>query len=113
MRFIDPAADGGNNLVDDAQEVGFVLKAYAAGLQQAAALHIDAFVAVDQNIADAAVLEQRLERPKPGHLVENLGDKVVELLGIERQSLNHDVLRNELLDVRAHLLFRQLFKRRK
>ncbi len=59
-----------------------------------------------------AVLEQRLERPEAGHLVEDLGDEVVELLRIERQPLDQDVLRHELLDVRAHLVFGQLFQRR-
>ena len=112
MRFIDAAADRGDDLVDDAQQMRLVLEAHAAGLQQAAALHIDAFVAVDQDIGDAAVLEQRLERPQAGHLVEDLGDEVVELLLIERQPLDQDVLRDELLDVRAHLVFRQLLQRR-
>ncbi len=65
MRFIDPAADRGDDLVDDAQQVLLVLEAHAAGLEQAAALDIDAFVAVDQDVADGAVLEQRLERPEP------------------------------------------------
>ena len=59
-----------------------------------------------------AVLEQRLERPQAGHLVEDLGDEVVELLLVEREPLDQDVLRDELLDVRAHLVFRQLLQRR-
>ena len=59
-----------------------------------------------------AVLEQRLERTKTGHLVEDFGDEVVELLLIERQPLDQDVLRDQLLDVAAHLLFRQLLQRR-
>ena len=58
------------------------------------------------------VLEQRLERPEAGHLVEDFGDEVVELLRVERQPLDQDVLRDELLDVRAHLVFRQLLQRR-
>ena len=58
------------------------------------------------------VLEQRLERAEAGHLVEDFGDEVVELLGVERQALDHDVLRDELLDVRAHLVLGQLLQRR-
>ena len=50
--------------------------------------------------------------PRPGHLVEDFGDELVELLGVERQPLDHDVLRDELLDVRPHLVLGQLFQRR-
>ena len=92
MRFIDAAADRRDDLVDDAQQMLLVLEAHAAGLEHAAALDIDAFVAVDQDVADGRVLEQRLERPEAGHLVEDLGDEVVELLGVERQPLDQDVL---------------------
>ena len=112
MRFVDPAADRGHDLVDDAQQMRSSLKRTPQRLEQAAALHIDAFVAVDQDIGDGRVLEQRLERAEAGHLVENLGDEVVELLLVERQPLDQDVLRDELLDVRAHLVFRQLLQRR-
>ena len=59
-----------------------------------------------------SVLEQRLDRPKPGHLVENFGDEIVELLLVEREPLDQNVLRDELLDVPPHLLFRQLLQRR-
>ena len=58
------------------------------------------------------ILEQRLERAEARHLVENFRDEVVELLGVERQPLDQDVLRNELLDVIADVLFGQLFQRR-
>ena len=58
------------------------------------------------------VLEQRLERAEARHLVEDFGDEGVELVGVERQPLDHDVLRDQLLDVRAHLVFRQLLQRR-
>ena len=112
MRFIHAAADRGHDLVDDAQQMLLVLEAHAAGLQQAAALHIDAFMTVDQNIGDGLVLEQRLERTETRHLVEDLGDEVVELLLIERQPLDQDVLRHQLLDMRPHLVFRQLLQRR-
>ena len=58
-------------------------------------------MAVDQDVVDGRVLEQRLERPQAGHLVEDFGDEVVELLRVERQPLDQDVLGDELLDVRA------------
>ena len=52
MQFVDAAADRSDDLVDDAQQVGFVLEADAARLEQAAALDIDAFMAVDQDVGD-------------------------------------------------------------
>jgi hypothetical protein len=113
MRFIDPAADGGDDLVDDAQQMRLVLEAHAGRLEHAVPFDIDAFVAVDENIVDALVLEQRLERAQPRHLVEDFRNEVVELLGVERQPLDQHVLRNQLLDVAAHFLFRQLFQGRK
>ena len=110
--FVDAAADRGDDLVDDAQQMLLVLEAHAGRLEHAAALDIDAFVAVDQDVVDGRVLEQRLERAKAGHLVENFGDEVVELLRVERQPLDQDVLRDQLLDVLADFLFGQLFQRR-
>ena len=89
-----------------------VLEAHAGRLEHAVPLDIDAFVAVDQNVVDGRVLEQRLERAEAGHLVENFRDEVVELLGVERQPLDQHVLRHQLLDVVADFLFRQLFQRR-
>ncbi len=55
------------------------------------------------------VLEQRLERAEAGHLVKNFGDEIVEFLGIERDALEQDVLRDELLNVPADLLVRTAF----
>ncbi len=113
MGFIDAPADAGDDLVDDAQEMRLVLEAHRGGLENAAALDIDAFVTVDQDVVDARILEQRLDRAETRHLVEDLGDELRELLGVERQPLDQDVLRDELLDVLANLLLRQLFQRRK
>ena len=60
------------------------------------ALDIDAFVAVDEDVVDGGVLEQRLKRAKPGHLVENFRDEFRKFLGIQRQPLGQHVLRNQL-----------------
>src|SRR5581483_3758331 len=113
MRFVDAAADGGNDLVDDAQQVLLVLETNGQRLQHAAALHVDAFMTVDQDIADRRVLEQRLKRAETRHFVEYLGNEFVELLRIKREPLDQHVLRDQLLNVIADLLFGQLFKRRK
>ena len=50
--------------------------------------------------------------PEAGHLVEDFGDEGVQLLGVQREPLDHDILADELLDMLAHLVFRQLFQRR-
>ena len=91
----------------------FILEAARDRLQQTAALDEGAFMTVDQDVADRRILEQRLQRTETRHLVENFRDEGVELMGVERQPLGHDVLRDELLDVRPHLVFGQLFQRRK
>ena len=103
MRFIDPAADRRDDLVDDAQQMRLVLEAHAGRLEHAAALDVDAFVAVDQDVVDGRVLEQRLERPEPGHLVEDFGDEVVELLRVEREPLDQDVLRRRAAGCAARI----------
>src|SRR5579872_784146 len=92
MGLVDAAADRGNDLVDDAEKVRLVLEAYAGRLQDAAAFHVDTFVTVDQDIVDGAVLEQRLKRAQPCHLVENFRDEVAELLSVEREPFDQDVL---------------------
>ena len=113
MGFVDAAADRGHDFVDDAQQVLLVLEAHRQRLEHAAALHIDAFVAVDQDVADGGVLEQRLERTQAGHLVENFRDEFGEFLRVQRQPLGQHVLRHQLLDVPADFVLRQLFQRRK
>jgi hypothetical protein len=62
MRLVDPAADGGNDLVDDAQKMRFVLEAHAGRFELTAALDVDTFMSVDEDVVDARILEQRLER---------------------------------------------------
>ena len=113
MRFVDAAADRGDDLVDDAQQMRLVLEANGGRFEHALALDIDAFMAVDQNVVDGGVLEQRFERAEPRHLIENLGDEVVEFLGVEREPLAEDILRHQLLHMAADFVFRQLFQRRK
>ena len=64
------------------------LKRHGQRLEHAAALDVDAFVAVDQDVGDGRVLEQRLERTEARHLVEDFGDEFVELLRVQRQPLD-------------------------
>ena len=106
MRFVDPASDRGHDLVDDAQQVMLVLEAHRQRLKYAATLDVDAFVAVDQDVVDGRILEQRLERTKAGHFVENFRNEIAQFLCVERQPLDQHILRDELLDVPADFFFR-------
>ena len=64
MRFVDPPTDRGDDLVDDPQQMLLVLEAHRQRLKDAVTFDVNAFVAVDQNIVDAGILEQRLERAR-------------------------------------------------
>ena len=70
--FVDPAADGADDLLDDPQQVPLVLEARGDLFEQAEALDEDGLVAVDQDVVDRLVLEQRLERAEAEQLVEHV-----------------------------------------
>ena len=70
-----------------------VLEAHRQRLEDAVTFDVDAFMTVDQDIVDGRILEQRLERTKARHLVENLRDEFVELLRVQREPLDQHVLR--------------------
>ena len=104
--FVDAPADRRDDLVDDAQQVRLVLEAHRRRLEHAGALDVDAFVAVDQDVVDGRVLQQRLDRPEAGHLVDDLVDEVLELLRVERDALGQHVLGDQRGDLPPHLAFR-------
>src|SRR5579875_2176410 len=113
VRFINATTDGRYDLVDDAQQMLFVFEAHRQRFKNAAPLDIDVFVAVDQNVADGGVLEQRLERTEAGHFVENFRNECGQFLRIERETLDEHILGDELLNMCADLVFRQLLQSRK
>ena len=65
-------------------------------------------MAVDQDIVDGRVLEQWLKRTKAGHFIKNFRNKIAQFLCVERKALDQHILRNELLDMSADFLFRDL-----
>ena len=89
-----------------------ILEAHAGRLEHAAALDVDAFMAVDEDVVDGLVLEQRFERTEAGHLIENFRYEIVEFLSVKREPLGQDVLRHQLLDVAADFVFGKFFQRR-
>src|SRR6185437_5481281 len=112
VRFIDAAANCGNDFIDDTEKVLLVLEAHRQRLEYAGPFDIDAFMPVDQDIVDRRIIEERLERTQTGHLVENFRDEIAEFLGIERKALDQHILRNKLLDVPANFFFGYFIQRR-
>jgi hypothetical protein len=70
--LIDAAADLADDLVDDPHQVAVVFEGDAGQLELALALDVDLVVAVDEDVGDGRLLQQRLERPQAENLVEHL-----------------------------------------
>ncbi len=84
-----------------------VLEAHGHLLELAEALDVDLLMGVDKNVAHGRVLEQRLDRPEPGQLVENLGGEILELARVQQYALGAHIIRNDLGDLCAQLLPRE------
>ncbi len=69
-------------------------------------------MAVDEDIGDGRVLEQRLERPEAEELVEHVADQLLALGVIERVILLAQLLRNDVANLGFDLLTRHLVERR-
>src|SRR5262249_58227352 len=91
LRLVDAPSHRRDDLVDDAQEMRLVLEADQRRLEDAGALDVDAFVAVDQNVVDGPILEQGLDGAEARHLVENFVDEVLELPRVEGQPYRRDI----------------------
>jgi len=90
--------------------VPLVLEAHQRRLQHAGALDVDLLMTVDQDVVDHRILEERLDRPEAGHLIEDFRDKVLEFLGVERKPFCEGVLRDESVHVAAHLFVWHFFQ---
>src|ERR1700738_1069191 len=66
--LVDPPADARHDAVDDAQQMLVVAKAHRGLVDFAFALDPHPAVAVDQDVGNVIVLEQRLERPQTQHV---------------------------------------------
>src|SRR5712671_7410417 len=54
---------------------GLILETHTKRFEHAPTFDIDAFVAVDKNIADGRILEQRFERAKPDQLIDDFSNE--------------------------------------
>ena len=105
-RFIDPPADRGDDLLDDPQQMLFVLEPHRARLERAVALDEHLVVAVDQDVGDRGVLEQRLERPEAEQFVEHVADQLLALGMVERMLLLGQLFLDDVADLVLDLLAR-------
>ncbi len=87
-RLVDAAAHRADDALDDAQQVRVVLEDEIGRFELAFALDVDLVRAVDQDVRDARIREQRLERPEPEQLVEDVGDQRFALEQAERNRLS-------------------------
>ena len=110
-RFVDAPADRRDDLLDDPQQVLLVLEPHGARLEHSEAFDEDAVVAVDQDIGDRWILEQRLERTKAEEFVEDVADELLALGLVERLVLLCELLGDDVADFGLDLLARHLFER--
>src|SRR6185369_11001289 len=73
--------------------------------QLTAALDVDVSRAIDEDIADAVIAEQRLDRPESGDLVDDLLDDLLALVRAQRRLLGADELDHRIADLRREQCF--------
>ena len=90
-RLVDAAADRADDALDDLHHVRVVAEDQRGLLQPSLALDVDLVVAVDEDVGDRRVAQQRLERTEAEDLVEDLDDQRVALELAEGRRLRFDV----------------------
>ena len=75
LDLVDPPAERRDDPLDDAQDVLVVQEDRVDPLDLARALDVDVVRAVDHDLGDGRVREERLDRPEPGHVVDHLVDE--------------------------------------
>ena len=108
LAFIDTSTHGGDDPVHDPQEVIVVAEVDRRQFQLAAPLHINLEGAVDQDVIDRVVLEQRLNRSQPDHFVVDRGPERLQFLGVERHALGAGELGDLAQDLATEFHFLQL-----
>ena len=102
IRFVHPPPHLADDPVDDAQQVGVIVKLHIGQLEPAASLHVDLAVAVHQDVADGWVLEQWLERSQAEDLVQHLVADLLLLGGGQQVGLVFEQRENRLPDLGAN-----------
>ncbi len=112
VRFIDPPAHRRHDLVDDPQQVAFVLEGDVGQLQLAGAFDEDLMRAVDQDIVDRVVLQQRLQRAEAGDLVVELLVQRLPFLAVQHHGHLFQRLAGDRGDLGPQVGFGGLVQRR-
>ena len=99
-RLVDATADAAHDAVDDRHQVRVVAERALHARQLAATLDEDVLGAVDQDVGDGRVAEQRLDRAEAGDLPDDLLDDLLALRLAERRRL----LAQEFADREADLM---------
>ena len=86
-RFIDAPPDAGDDAVDDLHQVLIVFERQAGDFQLAGALDVDAVEAVDENVGNGGIFEQRFERAEAENFVEDFARQLLALGEAERNGL--------------------------
>jgi hypothetical protein len=104
-RFVDAAADRTHDALDDAQQVLVVLEDERTRLEAAFPFHVDLVEAVDQDVGDRRIGQQRLERAEAEELVEDVGDERFAFEQAERRRprLGVEQRRDEAADLGLRL----------
>ncbi len=101
LEFVDAAADAGHDLAADVDQVLIVAERDIAQFELAAAFDVNLLRAVDHDVGDALVREQRLERPEPEHVRDQRFDEFALLEVVQLYS----ALGQQFLDPAGKLRF--------
>ena len=103
-RRVDPPAERGDDPVDDPQDVLVVEEVAVDPLDLAAALDVEVARAVDHDLGDRLVGEQRIERPEAADLADQLLGQVLALVMGHRESVDADDALDDRIDLDPELL---------
>ena len=99
-RFINPATDAARDPLHDLDEVIVVAEGHLRRFESPATLDIHRFGAVSHDVLDRRIAKQRLERPQPQRLIDDLVDQSISLGPGDQIG----VIAAELLSAPPHLL---------
>ena len=100
-RIVDAAADRGDDALDDHAHVRLVFEAHVGFHHAARALDVDVVEAVDHDVADGGIFEQRFERAEAEDFVEDLFDQPLALGHGHGQRFVEDQLLHHRADLAA------------
>jgi hypothetical protein len=102
-RLVHAPADAAHDAVDHRQQVRVVAERGVHPRQAAAPFDVDVLRAVDEDVGDRRVAEERLDRPQPGDLVDDLLDDLLALRGRQRRVLGAEELGDRLANLDGEL----------